>query len=225
MSENKKVEIFENNLQAAYQVANENGGDERMIRLLDALTGKTTANPNKPSLDDYTTIKTYEDACEALDENPILSENREKALCAEFPDHWDYRQNMPKHIIALMKLETISRALWGRDFQPQPDGEGSKIYWYPWFALYTQDEINRMNDDQRGALLAAYATSGAGAGFGCLVAHLAPRMRLRTLGSACARKRRRKRNISESSLSRSGLITWLSISLLAILSNDHGDVD
>ena len=54
MSENKKVEIFENNLQAAYQVANENGGDERMIRLLDALTGKTTANPNKPSLDDYT---------------------------------------------------------------------------------------------------------------------------------------------------------------------------
>lgn len=168
MSENKKVEIFENNLQAAYQVANENGGDERMIRLLDALTGKTTANPNKPSLDDYTTIKTYEDACEALDENPILSENREKALCAEFPDHWDYRQNMPKHIIALMKLETISRALWGRDFQPQPDGEGSKIYWYPWFALYTQDEINRMNDDQRGALLAAVAHLGAIAGFGCL---------------------------------------------------------
>lgn len=172
MSENKKVEIFENNLQAAYQVANENGGDERMIRLLDALTGKTTANPNKPSLDDYTTIKTYEDACEALDENPILSENREKALCAEFPDHWDYRQNMPKHIIALMKLETISRALWGRDFQPQPDGEGSKIYWYPWFALYTQDEINRMNDDQRGALLAAYANTGAFAGFGCLHASL-----------------------------------------------------
>lgn len=168
MSENKKVEIYENNLQAAYQVANENGGDERMIRLLDALTGKTTANPNKPSLDDYTTIKTYEDACEALDENPILSENREKALCAEFPDHWDYRQNMPKHIIALMKLETISRALWGRDFQPKPDGSGSQILWYPWFALYTQDEINRMDDDQRGALLAADATSGATAGFGYL---------------------------------------------------------
>ena len=168
MSENKKVEIFENNLQAAYQVANENGGDERMIRLLDALTGKTTANPNKPSLDDYTTIKTYEDACEALDENPILSENREKALCAEFPDHWDYRQNMPKHIIALMKLETISRALWGRDFQPQPDGEGSQILWYPWFALYTQDEVDRMADEDRGALLAADAINGATAGFGCL---------------------------------------------------------
>ncbi len=172
MSENKKVEIYENNLQAAYQVANENGGDERIIRLLDALTGKTTANTNKPSLDDYTTIKTYEDACEALEENPILSENREKALCAEFPDHWDYRQEMPKHIIALMKLETISRALWGRNFQPKPDGKGSQILWYPWFALYTQDEINRMDDDQRGALLAATAGYGTGAGFGCLHAYL-----------------------------------------------------
>lgn len=172
MSENKKVEIYESNLNAAYQVANENGGDERMIRLLDALTGKTTAKSNAPSLDDYTTIQSYEDACEALGETPILTEDREKALCAKFPDHWDYRQDMPKHIIALMKLETISRALWGRDFQPQPDGKGSKIYWFPWFALYTQDEINRMNEDQRGALLAASATYGAGAGFGFLDADI-----------------------------------------------------
>lgn len=171
MKENKKVEIYESNLSAAYQVASENGGDERMIRLLDALTGKTTANVNHPSLDDYTTIQSYEDACEALGETPILSENREKALCAKFPDHWDYRQDMPKHIIALMKLETISRALWGRTFQPKPDGEGSQILWYPWFALYTQDEVDRMSDEDRGALLAALANNGASAGFGCLNAH------------------------------------------------------
>ena len=169
MSENKRVEIYESNLQAAYQVANENGGDERMIRLLDALTGKTASEGNrpKPSLDDYKTIQSYEDACEALGENPILSEDREKALCAQFPDHWDYRQDMPKHIVALMKLETISRALWGRNFQPQPDAEGSKWFYYPWFFLYTQEEIDRMDDDQRGALLAAGANHGAAAGFGC----------------------------------------------------------
>lgn len=168
MKENKKVEIYESNLNAAYQVANENGGDERMIRLLDALTGKTTAKSNAPSLDDYTTIQSYEDACEALGETPILTEDREKALCAKFPDHWDYRQDMPKHIIALMKLETISRALWGRTFQPRPDGEGSQILWYPWFALYTQDEVDRMSDEDRGALLAASAFLGATAGFGYL---------------------------------------------------------
>lgn len=172
MSENKKVEIYESNLNAAYQVANENGGDERLIRLLDALTGKTATEGNrpKPSLDDYKTIQSYEDACEALEETPILSEEREKALCAQFHGHWDYRQDMPKHIIALMKLETISRALWGRNFQPQPDAEGSKWFYYPWFALYTQDEINRMNDEDRGALLAADADNGTHAGFGCLSA-------------------------------------------------------
>ena len=78
------------------------------------------------------------------------------------------RVNMPSHIVALMKLETISRALWGRDFQPKPDGEGSKVYWYPWFALYTKKEINDMYPEQRGALLSAHAGSGAAAGFGSL---------------------------------------------------------
>lgn len=172
MKENKKIEIYESNLQAAYQVANEEG-DDRMTRLLDALTGKTAtiADRQAPSLDDYKTIQSYEDACEALGETPILSEDREKALCAKFPDHWDYRQDMPKHIIALMKLETISRALWGRNFQPKPDGEGSQILWYPWFALYTQEEVNGMDEDRRGALLAAYAYNGALAGFGCLDAY------------------------------------------------------
>ena len=33
---------------------------------------------------------------------------------------------VPPHIIALMKLETISRALWGRTWEPKPDAEGSK---------------------------------------------------------------------------------------------------
>lgn len=167
MSENKKVEIYESNLNAAYQVANENGGDERMIRLLDALTGKTTAKTYKPSLDDYTTIKTYEDACEALGIEPNF--NRDKLVFAE--EDLEDLERVPKHIIALMKLETISYALWGRDFQPQPDGEGSKVYWFPWFALYSQDEINNMDDERRGALLAATATSGASAGFGCLYAN------------------------------------------------------
>ena len=71
-----------------------------------------------------------------------------------------------------MKLETISRALWGRNFQPKPDGEGSKVYWYPWFALWTKKEVEDMNPEQRGALLSAYASNGAHAGFGCLDASI-----------------------------------------------------
>ena len=120
----------------------------------------------KPSLDNYKTIKSYEDACEALDLNPILSEDRNKVLCAEFPGHYDFRQHMPKHIIALMKLETISRALWGRNWEPKPDTDESKWFYYPYFALWTKDELelNGFNEKQKGVLLSANA------GFGSLYA-------------------------------------------------------
>lgn len=74
-----------------------------------------------------------------------------------------------------MKLEIISRALWGKSFEPEPDAEGNKIYWYPWFALYTKDEVDRMSDEERkslcGALFGGTAIRGALAGFGCLGAH------------------------------------------------------
>ena len=161
-----KVEIEESKLQTAYANACDGIKD-----FMESLFGKKVFEAAKPTLDDYKTIRTYEDACEALGETPILSENRKKALCAKFPDHYDFRQNMPNHIIALMKLETISRALWGRNFQPKPDGEGSKVYWYPWFALWTKKEVEDMNPEQRGALLSACAYDGALAGFGFLSAY------------------------------------------------------
>ena len=161
-----KVEIEESKLQTAYANACDGIKD-----FMESLFGKKVFEAAKPTLDDYKTIRTYEDACEALGETPILSENRKKALCAKFPDHYDFRQNMPNHIIALMKLETISRALWGRNFQPKPDGEGSKVYWYPWFALWTKKEVEDMNPEQRGALLSAFAAHGALAGFGYLGAY------------------------------------------------------
>ena len=161
-----KVEIEESKLQTAYANACDGIKD-----FMESLFGKKVFEAAKPTLDDYKTIRTYEDACEALGETPILSENRKKALCAKFPDHYDFRQNMPNHIIALMKLETISRALWGRNFQPKPDGEGSKVYWYPWFALWTKKEVEDMNPEQRGALLSASAYYGAVAGFGFLYAN------------------------------------------------------
>ena len=158
-----KIEIEKKNVEAAYKVADENGK-----KLLDALFGKA-AKANTPNLDDYKSIKTYEDACEALGLTPIYSDQDSKrAVCEHINDHWDYRQDMPKHIIALMKLETISRALWGRNWEPKPDAEGSKRFWFPWFALWTKDEIKNLDEHQRGALLSAYATNGAFAGFGFL---------------------------------------------------------
>lgn len=157
------IEINSANYDAAYAMA-----DEQTRKVLAVLCGRSdeTTAPAKPAptLSDYTTIRSYEDACEALGIEPNF--NRDKLVFAE--EDLEDLERVPKHIIALMKLETISYALWGRDFQPQPDGEGSKVYWFPWFALYSQDEINNMDDERRGALLAAGATYGADAGFGYL---------------------------------------------------------
>lgn len=163
-----KIQIEKEKLQAAYKNACGCVKDA-----FEKLFGEDVLETAKPTLDDYKTIKSYEDACDVLGLSPILSENRNKALCAQFPDHYDFRQNMPKHIIALMKLEIISRALWGKSFQPKPDAEGKEIYWYPWFALYTKDEVKQMSDEDRKSTLGALfggAYGGASAGFGCLIA-------------------------------------------------------
>ena len=143
----RTFEITEKEVAAAFREA-ESGEAKKILAALFCKEEMV-----KPTLDDYKTIRTYEDACKALGE-PIF----------EDPN------NLPNHIIALMKLETISRALWGRNFQPKPDGEGSKVYWYPWFALWTKKEVEDMNPEQRGALLSAYAFYGASAGFGYLTA-------------------------------------------------------
>ena len=150
----KKFEINENDVKAAFDAAK----TDEMKNVLKALFCKRT---DAPSLDDHTTIHSYEDALEALGEKSPNLEEMEKA-------------GVPKHIIALIKLETISRALWGRTFQPTPDAEGNKWYYYPWFALWTKEEIEDRKDEflKNGALLSGHASSGASAGFGYLLANL-----------------------------------------------------
>lgn len=152
----KKIEIEKAKLEAAYAVA---CGNTRTVLL--ALFGEEAVKPEKPDYSDYRNIKTYEDACIALGVDPIneADESLDDLIVKGIVE--------PRHI-ALMKLETISRALWGKDFEPIPDAAGSKIYYYPWFALYTQSEIDNMNPEERGALLSATASTGANAGFGYL---------------------------------------------------------
>lgn len=144
-----KIELRKENVTAAYSVA-----DSNTKKVLAALFGDIVKRPT-PTLDDYKTIQEYEDACIALGEDPM---DEAKLMDA----------GTPPHIIALMKLETISRALWGRNFEPKPDAEGKETYWWVWSALYTQQEINNMSAEDRGALLSASASYGALAGFGYL---------------------------------------------------------
>lgn len=147
---NETLEVSKKALREAYKDA-----DESLKAALVKLFGEENCNILVPSLDNYKSIKTYEDACEALGENPIDETELE---------------SVDEHIIALMKLETISKALWGRTFKPHADPTGSKWYYYPWFALYTEREIKELDDEDKAscALLSARAAYGASAGFGCL---------------------------------------------------------
>lgn len=119
----------------------------------------------KPTLDDYTSITSYEDACEALGVNPLPNK---RLHIFDYDGNFIYQ--VPKHIVAMMKLETISRALWGRNWEPKPDAEGRKMFYWPWFALWIEKEIHDMDDMDKDALLSASANVGASAGFGSLLA-------------------------------------------------------
>ncbi len=156
MSENKELKITSANYEAAYAMA-----DDNTRKILAVLVGdnETTATPSQPapSLSDYTTIRSYEDACVALGESMDV----EKLVAA----------GVPNHIIAQMKLEHICKALWGGENKCQPTADGSKVWWYPVMALWTPREISNMSDDERRALLSAAAYTGAAAGFGSLTAH------------------------------------------------------
>lgn len=121
-----KIEIEKSMLEAAYNVACGNTKE-----VLTTLFGKENCKPSKatPTLDNYKTIQEYADACVVLGCEPI----NESALRSA---------GVRKGIIALIKLETISRALWGRNYQPKPDAKGESRFYFPWFCLWTENEIS-----------------------------------------------------------------------------------
>lgn len=158
------LDITEQKVMAAIEAAGDNEPLKNAIKALFSVKEAV-----KSTIDDYTTIKTYEDACEALGILPISTteDDDDNDVVQTDTEHYVF----PKHLVALYKLETISKALWGK-WQPKPDAKGGEYYYYPWFALWTDEEIKREADDfkKKGALLAARALNGSFAGFGSLSA-------------------------------------------------------
>ena len=152
--ENKKIEISESNLKAAFEVA-----DESTKKVLEALFGKIElTDDNKPSLKDYKSIRSYADACKALGEK-VDEEKLSEA-------------GVPKHIIAQMKLELICKALWGGEVKVYPKSDGNCMYWLPCFDLYNQRKIDSIRDEDRRCLLSAITNSDAHAGWGVVHARI-----------------------------------------------------
>ena len=84
----------------------------------------------------HTDIKTFEDACQAL--GLAIPEGLPELLQPKMADI------VPSHIQAMLKLEIITAAL-NEDWKWIPDNQ-TRGYW-PWFWLYTADEIAEMSKD------------------------------------------------------------------------------
>lgn len=181
----KVIEITEIEVKAALDVAK----SEEVKNVLVALFCKGEKKPT-PTLDDYTTIRSYEDACAALKCSPI----DEKALRSA---------GVRKGIIALIKLETISRALWGKNYQPKPDASGSSRFYFPWFALWTEREIK---ETEGLVYIPVIDALNARAGFGYAHTIAPPRIRLRMSALGFGKNQERKQSISGSNSLNCGLI-------------------
>lgn len=157
----KQIIVTEVEVEAALKAA-------KSQEVKDVLAALFCKPENKPTLDDYKSIKTYEDACVALGCKPMNFDTLAMVELSADPNVGSIPITMPDHIKALIKLETISRALWGKNWEPKPDPNGRETFWWPWFALYTQAEIDNMSDEDKSALLGGGAGNGAYAGFGSL---------------------------------------------------------
>ena len=102
-------------------------------------------------------IKTFQDACDAL------GIGSQKALPELLQP--DYASIVPPHIVALLKLEIITKAL-NEGWQWIPDRD-TMTFW-PWFWLYTNNEIESMSDMEKEkiGLISAKDVSGYYSGLG-----------------------------------------------------------
>ncbi len=86
-------------------------------------------------------IKTFEDACNELgEENVFVQAYR----TAEF--NTSGNQNDVSDVVAYLKLRVIAEAL-NEGWKPQFTTE--EYRWYPWFYLYTQEEIDKMDEEKK----------------------------------------------------------------------------
>ena len=131
-----ELKITQEKVTAAFSEAND---CPKAISILTALFGK-----QKPDYTDYHNIKTYEDACEALGIKPV------SRLLIEYGDGQKEEVIDIAHI-AYVKLSTIARAL---NNDPEfPRFTENEYRWFPWYYLYSQEEIDDMDEEKRKGLV------------------------------------------------------------------------
>lgn len=104
-------------------------------------------------------IKTFDDACNELgDEHPLVKE------------YWgviNINLDIKQDLISYLKLRIICAAL-NEGWEPQFKKE--EYRYYPWFYIYTQEDIDNMDEEKKKSLWLFGGTSSCGSDCGLAVA-------------------------------------------------------
>ena len=104
-------------------------------------------------------IKTFEDAV--------------KATGMTFPFDDNQLSYLPKDVVAYMKLRIIAAALnelHEATLDEFPKFTTGECRWYPWFYIYTQEEIDKMDEEKKKKLWMCGSSSACGSVCGLAVA-------------------------------------------------------
>lgn len=150
----KKIEITVENAQNAYRNASADGKE-----LLEHLLGKEIFIPK----DVKERIKTFDDALQELTTKGLSGDETAAILLADYESNADNIKN--PQILAYMRLAIIAYALnegW------EPKFTTDEYRYHPWFNLYTQKEIDEMDEEDKGRVLGrsnSYANAVACVGY------------------------------------------------------------
>lgn len=168
------IQIQKDNIIAAYKTAKEAGADSTM-KVLEALFGKELFKPKNI----MERIKTFEDALNELgDKHPLVLQYR-----FNFNNEGGWTDDMyAREFEAYLKLRIITAAL-NEGWTPQFTED--EYRYFPWFWLYTKEEIAKMDKEERKkvVLFGGNAYSGAYAGFAFAYTSNAPSATGATVGS------------------------------------------
>lgn len=123
------MEVKKENVLAAYETAREAGADSTM-KVLEAMFGKETFKPK----DITERVKSFENACRELGKSHPL-------VC-----QYNAIDDVDTNLNAYLKLRIICAALnegW------EPKFTEDEVRWYPWFWLYTTQEIEDMDEQEK----------------------------------------------------------------------------
>lgn len=152
------MEIKIENVKAAFNTADESG-KKLLLALFPELSSETAQKAdNRPVTE---RIKTFEDACRELGKSHPL-------VC-----QYNAIDDVDTNLNAYLKLRIICAALnegW------EPKFTEDEWRYYPWFWLYTQDEINNMDEQDKKArhLISTGDYETEFAGFALADSHYAP---------------------------------------------------